>query len=105
MKLTISNILLKSYGVIACITLFLGFMVSIIFGISLIIGGISGENLAIFAGNLMNWGIRLATLATLIGIIHIYLTRKHSLSFKEKEQIEPEDIHEGPSSERKETVM
>lgn len=71
---------------IALITLALGFVVAILFLIAIIIGGNQGELIAVFAGDVMNWCIKLAAIAVLFGIIDMYIRKEHSLTMKSEEK-------------------
>ncbi|MDQ0185891.1 hypothetical protein MKX78_21865 [Cytobacillus sp. FSL R5-0569] len=80
------SIFKKIYGMIALITLALGFVVAILFLIAIIIGGNQGELIAVFAGDVMNWCIKLAAIAVLFGIIDMYIRKEHSLTMKSEEK-------------------
>ncbi|SFE60177.1 hypothetical protein [Alteribacillus iranensis] len=105
MKTKIADLLLKGYGMIALVTLLLGLVVSLTFALSLVIGGSTGESLAVIAGNAMSWGIRLATVATLIGIAHIYVTRNHSLSLEKNESVNNTEVPTETNKNSKEAIM
>lgn len=79
--------------------MFVGFIVAIMFLIGIIAGGSFGESFSVFAGNLMTWAIRLASLAVLTGIIHIYLKKNHTLT------ITSENIEEENTTDEKRTVV
>ncbi|AQS54930.1 hypothetical protein [Novibacillus thermophilus] len=70
------------YGWMAMLTMALGFFVFLMFCAAFIIGGEVGAALASAAGTLMNWGIRLAACAILIGLVCIYFNKEHTLSMK-----------------------
>ena len=76
----------KIYGMIALITLTLGFIVAILFLIAIVMGGDQGESIAVFAGDIMNWCIKLAAIAVLFGIIDMYIRKEHSLTMKSEEK-------------------
>jgi len=75
----------KIYTWLAILTMALGFLVAVAFAFSLIIGGSAGESLAVFSGKIMNWGIRIASIATLAGIVNIYLKKQHTLTLNAEE--------------------
>jgi hypothetical protein len=81
----------KVYTWLALITMALGVIVAFTFIVSLIIGGSAGESLAVFAGKMMTWGIRIAAVATLAGIINIYLKKEHTLTM---ETANPQEIQQ-----------
>ncbi|MGP9043558.1 hypothetical protein [Cytobacillus kochii] len=83
----------KIYGMIALITLTLGFIVAILFLIAIVMGGNQGELIAIFAGEVMNWCIKLAAIAVLFGIIDIYIRKEHSLTMKSEGKKEEEKLY------------
>lgn len=93
----IVNLMDKIYTWLALLTMVLGIAVAAIFGISFIVGGETGEAIAVLAGKIMTWGIRIATVATFAGIIKIYLSKEHSLTMdvkkiedmEQNEQINP----------------
>lgn len=74
-----TKILTNLYGILTTIALTLGLIVAIIFFAALIIGSDTGTTWALVAGEIMTWGIMLAAVAMLAGIIYIYATREHSL--------------------------
>jgi hypothetical protein len=75
----------KIYTWLAILTMALGFIVAVAFTLSLIIGGSAGESVAVLSGNTMKWGIRLASIATLAGIVNIYLKNQHTLTLNAEE--------------------
>jgi hypothetical protein len=77
------------YAWMALFTMVLGFFVFLMFCCAFVIGGEAGATLASAAGTLMNWGIRLAACAILIGLISIYLKKEHTLSIKEHRSPSP----------------
>lgn len=61
-----------------------GFIVFVIFFMAIIIGGATGEAMAVFASKgLMPYFIRSASIAAFSGLLHMYLTKNHALSFKD----------------------
>lgn len=87
----ISNVMDKIYSFLALITILLGVVTAIMFTLSLAIGGGTGEFVAILAGKIMTWGIRLAAVATLAGIIKIYLNKQHTLTI-DVEKVGEEEV-------------
>ncbi|GFZ86770.1 hypothetical protein GCM10010978_28330 [Compostibacillus humi] len=77
---TFSKLLEKTYSFITLLSMFVGFIVAMMFLIGIVAGGSFGESLSVFAGNLMTWAIRLAALAILAGIFSIYLKKNHTLT-------------------------
>lgn len=75
MKQLLTNI----YGIVTAIAFSLGLVVAVIFVIALVIGQNQGETLALLAGDIMMWGIALAAIAVLAGLIYIYVDRSHTL--------------------------
>ncbi len=86
----------KVYTWLAILTMALGFIVAMAFTLSLIIGGSAGDSMAVLSGNTMKWGIRLASIATLAGIVNIYLKKQHTLTLN-AEEVETEIPLESPS--------
>ncbi|MGE8207030.1 hypothetical protein ACQKP0_21225 [Heyndrickxia sp. NPDC080065] len=76
------NILQKVYSYVSILTILLGFIVGLMYLIAVIIGGSGGEMIAIFSGKVMFWGIKLAAIAVLFGIINIYISKEHSLTIQ-----------------------
>jgi hypothetical protein len=81
----------KIYTWLTLTTMLFGVVVAGIFGVSLLIGGSAGESMAVFSGKLMTWGIRLAAIATLAGLVHIYLSKKHTLTMDADTDIPDEE--------------
>lgn len=76
----LTNLMDKVYTWLALLTMALGVAVAIMFALSLTVGGGTGESIAVLAGKIMTWGIRIAAVATLAGIIKIYLNKEHTLT-------------------------
>ncbi|MCM3717651.1 hypothetical protein [Fictibacillus phosphorivorans] len=92
----------RTYTWLTLSTMLLGVVIAGMFGVSLLIGGSAGESLAVFSGKLMTWGIRLAAIATLAGLVHIYLSKKHSLTMDADTDLpEEEEVVELNSLERR----
>ena len=72
------------YGVVTAIAFSLGLVVAVLFVIALIVGQDLGETLALLAGDIMMWGIALAAVAVLAGLLYIYLYRPHSLVMEKR---------------------
>lgn len=72
-----------SYGIVATVTLGLGAAAFLMFFAGFLIGGATATRLAVTAGNWIVFAIRAAALATLLGLINIYLQRKHSLTLNQ----------------------
>lgn len=68
------------YTIITMITMCVGFLVAMLFLLGIIVGGTVGSTLAVFAGKIISWAIIFATLAVLVGIVHIYVNKKHTLT-------------------------
>ncbi|WP_368503269.1 hypothetical protein AB3N04_13535 [Alkalihalophilus sp. As8PL] len=94
---TLKKITEKIYTWFALLTMGLGFFVALVFIVSLLIGGSAGESLAVLSGKMMTWGIRLATIATIAGILNIYLSKQHTLTMNVQNS---EDI-EVPTNEQR----
>lgn len=73
------RLLVAIYGTVTAIAFSLGLVVALVFVVALLIGQDLGETLAVLAGDIMMWGIALAAIAVLAGLIFIYLYRSHSL--------------------------
>lgn len=76
----LAHICLHLFTFFTTLTIGIGLMTALLFIVAISSGGQFGETLAIFSGQLMQKGILLATLATIVGILHIYLNRSHSLT-------------------------
>lgn len=99
----LTNVTNKLYSWITLIALSLGLFVALLFLTAIIIGGTTGENLAVVSGDLMTWSIRLAALAVLAGIINIYISKRHTLTM-DKDPDNQDDIADG-EDERKKNVV
>ncbi len=83
------NLMEKIYSVLALLTIALGVAVAVMFAVSFAIGGGSGESIAVLAGKVMSWGIRFAAVATLAGLVKIYLSKEHTLTINvEKTEVD-----------------
>ncbi|MGE7185494.1 hypothetical protein ACQKKK_16265 [Peribacillus sp. NPDC006672] len=73
-------VLQKAYAYTSFLTIALGFMVGLLYVVAFIVGGSAGEEISLFSQAAMTWGIRLASLAVLFGIVYIYISKEHSLT-------------------------
>ena len=63
-----------------------GFIVFVIFFIAIIIGGATGEAMAVFArSELMPYFIKSASIASIAGLVFMYATKDHALTMKEEQ--------------------
>ncbi|WP_044893086.1 hypothetical protein [Bacillus alveayuensis] len=83
----LSIIFEKGYSFVAFLTMLIGFVVSLLFFLSFVIGGTLGNSMAIVAGNIMSFGIRLAAIAMVLGILQVYISKKHTLSLSEETNV------------------
>ncbi len=61
-----------------------GFVVFLLFFVAIIIGGETGESMALFANKgLMPYFIRGASVASFAGLIYFYMTKEHALTMTE----------------------
>lgn len=86
MSKKLSNRLQTVYGWIALVTMALGFIVFLMFFVALLIGGSGGSALAVAAGDLMSWAIRLAAIAIVIGLVCVYFKKEHTLNIKTEQK-------------------
>lgn len=82
------SFLKQFYGVLALIALVLGFIVAVIFAVALIAGPDLGTEWALAGGQIMSWGIAIAAVAVLAGLIIIYVSGSHSLKMEKKPESE-----------------
>ncbi|WP_070121775.1 hypothetical protein [Bacillus marinisedimentorum] len=82
------------YGWIAFVTMTLGVGVAGMFGVSFLIGGSAGESIAILGGQIMTWGIRLAAIAMVAGLLYTYVKQEHSLTLKSESEAVEKEIDE-----------
>ena len=72
------------YGIVTTVAFSLGFVVAVIFVVAIIVGQDLGTTLALVAGDIMNWGIALAAIAVMAGLVYIYLVGSHSLVMEKR---------------------
>ena len=75
----------KIYTFITFLTLIIGFIVALLFGLALIIGGPLATELALIASKIITWAIKLAAIAIVFGLIYIYLSKTHTLKMDSDE--------------------
>lgn len=86
MRKKLYDIIKKIYGIIMTVAFFSGFIPLIPFIIAIIIGGSSGEAIALFLyKEVYPYIIAMASLAIVIGTVAMYIGKKESLSVKEME--------------------
>ncbi len=83
MREKIYAVLQKIYGITMTVAFFGGVLPLIPFIIAIIIGGTTGESIAVFLyKQYYPWVIALASIAVLIGLIAMYVGKKEALSSK-----------------------
>ncbi|MBX9973644.1 hypothetical protein [Cytobacillus firmus] len=85
----IAKLMDKVYSWLALLTMALGVAVAMMFALSFIVSGGTGQSIAILAGKIMNWGIQVAAVATFAGIIKVYISKEHSLTIDVEKIKEP----------------
>ncbi|WP_258359996.1 hypothetical protein [Moorella sulfitireducens (nom. illeg.)] len=75
-----------AFSIVALVTLLLGAVAFLLFLAGFILGGPTATQLAVTAGGIMKWGIKLATVAVAIGIVDIYISRDHKLTLVSEEK-------------------
>lgn len=83
MRNKIFNILKKAYGIMMTVSFFAGGLPLIPFVIAIIVGGQTGEAIAIFLHKqYYPWVIILGSLAIVVGLIAMYIGKLEGLSVK-----------------------
>ena len=83
MRNKLYNVLKKTYGIMMTVSFFAGGLPLIPFIIALIIGGSTGEAIAVFLyKQYYPWVIVLGSLAIVVGLIAMYLGKLEGLSVK-----------------------
>lgn len=83
MRSKLYNILKKAYGIMMTVSFFAGGLPLIPFIIALIVGGSTGEAIAVFLyKQYYPWVIILGSLAIVVGLIAMYLGKLEGLSVK-----------------------
>lgn len=75
------NKLLLIFSALSAFTLFLAFLIGLIFIMALVIGGEVAAIISSYTLFLMNTSMYIATLAVFIGLIYIYIIKEHGLTF------------------------
>ncbi|MDN4526428.1 hypothetical protein [Fictibacillus fluitans] len=86
----LTKLMEKIYTWLAFATMLMGIVAAAMFILSLIVGGGFGESVSVFAGKFMTWGIRIAALAMVAGIVQIYANKQHTLTMNAENTEEPE---------------
>lgn len=89
----IGDVLHHVYAFIAFVTMALGFVVCLLFVFGIIVGGPLGESVAVWAGQLMKWAIRVAAIAIFAGILNMYLKKRHTLTLSDEKRAEQAREH------------
>ena len=83
MRQKIYNVIQKIYGILMTVSFFAGILPLIPYVIALIIGGGTGEAIALFLYNdYYKWVILGASVSVLIGLIGLYVSGEEGLSVK-----------------------
>lgn len=84
MKKKIEDIVEAIFSLSLIIAIIGGGIIFLMFVSALIIGGPSGESIAVSAsGTVMPYFIRAASISILTGLIYIYLNNEHALTMKD----------------------
>lgn len=83
MREKIYNTLKKLYGILMTVSFFGGIIPLVPFIIAIIVGGTTGEAIALFLyQKVYVWIIAVASIAVLVGLVAMYVGKKQSLSIK-----------------------
>ncbi len=83
MRERVYKLLTKIYGILMTISFLAGFLPLIPFLIGIIIGGETGETIALFLyKDYYPWVIACASIAVIVGLIAMYFGKKEGLSVK-----------------------
>lgn len=82
MKESLNKFIANLFGVLIFISIGLGVVAFVMFVVALAIGGASGAAISIKAQKLITFGIQIASLGVLCGLLNIYLGGKHYLTLK-----------------------
>ncbi|WP_016906725.1 hypothetical protein [Streptomyces xiaopingdaonensis] len=74
------KILTACYGALAFLSTALAVVIALLFLVALILGGSAGATVSEWAGTTAKWSISVAAGAVLVGVVHTYLSREHSLT-------------------------
>ncbi len=83
MRKKLFNILNRSYGIMMTVSFFAGFLPLIPFIVAIIIGGETGESIAVFLKNdYYPYVIILGSLSVVVGLVAMYIGKLEGLSVK-----------------------
>lgn len=71
----------RIFGALAALTLLASLVMGLLFAIALVAGGELAATLSLRAQQLSGLSMYLATIAVAIGLVYLYLARKHELTF------------------------
>lgn len=91
MKENLSKLIANLFGLLIFVSVGLGAVAFVMFVIALIVGGAGGAAISINAQKLITFGIQMASLGVLCGLLHIYLGGKHYLTLKNECSAETTD--------------
>lgn len=76
--------LLFLFSALCALTLFLAFLIGVMFIIALTIGGETAAALSSYTLYLKSISMYVATFAVFVGLLHIYISKEHGLKFEIK---------------------
>lgn len=71
----------RIFGILAALTLLASLLMGLLFALALLVGGEVAASLALRAQQLSGLSMYLATVAVAVGLLYLYLARKHELTF------------------------
>lgn len=83
MRVKLFNLLKKAYGILMTVSFFGGVLPIVPFILALIVGGETGENIAVFLQKqYYPWIIIIGSVAVVLGVIAMYIGKLEGLSVK-----------------------
>lgn len=79
MKRQIINFINNIFGFCIMYSVLIGMLVAIIYVIGFVLGGKTGETMALYAAKIMNSAITVATFGSVVGTIGFYVEGEHEL--------------------------
>lgn len=88
MKQKIIGLLQNMFGVALMFSVLVGALVGVIYVIGFVIGGGTGEQMALLGGEIMKLAIAISAIGCVLGILAVYMEGIHELTMDANEDVE-----------------
>ncbi|SFH05974.1 hypothetical protein SAMN05660649_03669 [Desulfotomaculum arcticum] len=86
MKKQLENLLSNLFGIFIIVAICIGAVAALMFAVGFIAGEPAGANMALLGKKILDYGIKIAAVGVLCGLINFYTCGEHELTLKNTDQ-------------------